>query len=269
MNQTKWDRWRSLILWWTSWTLSAVQITTQSAIRAWCGLVSPIVLRNLGSILEAQNQQYGMRIFTIDGYNGDALDFIIKLLDESNALCFGTGIDASQLVLDEFIVNLINRATRPIIFDGQITQYLSKNQLSINSKVWHIIILNKKEISKFFLLEDPLESEIINIAQNLKSTILLKWETTRVVTQNGEVHSIFTWSYPQMLMAGAWDVLAGIITSLIAQGYASIEAILLWIRLRESATQKYIEMTGDVIATPYDIVNHLRFVIKNILYPLK
>jgi len=189
------------------------------------------------------------------------------LLDESHALWYWVWIDINKnIFIKDFTIELFNWATKTIIFDGQVTSLLSDNNHLLNPKTNHIILMNNKEIINFFKIDiDKLDSSSIqNIATKLKSTLVLKWEYTKIYSEKYN-ETIYTWSTPQMLVAWSWDVLLGIITSLVAQWYDHKSAIMLWILIREKSSQFYIEKTWDVISTATDIVDNIRFIIRNIL----
>jgi ADP-dependent NAD(P)H-hydrate dehydratase / NAD(P)H-hydrate epimerase len=93
-------------------------------------------------------------------------------------------------------------------------------------------------------------------AAALNIFIVLKGHYTAVVTPDGHVHFNSTGN-PGMATGGSGDVLTGIITGLLAQGYSSKEAAMLGVYLHGLA--------GDIAATIHsqqgmkagDIVNNL------------
>lgn len=261
MELSKWDRWRALILWWSEWLLWAVKIASQVSVRSGAWLVSPIVRDKFISILENQIIPYNMRIFGIHWYNNDDLIKVLNLLDESNSLWFGIWLDINDWSLEDFTIELFNRWTKTIIFDGQITWLISNNIDKILNNINHLIILNKKEINNFFWKSIPSNDDIIKISNKLNSYLLLKWKNTKIISPYWKIEEIYTWNHPEMLVAWTWDVLLWLITGFIAQWKNIEDSIKKWIKVREQSVKNYIEKTWDIIATPFDIVDNIRYVI--------
>ena len=261
MELSKWDRGRALILWWSEWIMSAVKIASQASVRSGAWLVSPIVIDKFINILENQIMPYNMRIFGIKWYDDNDLIKVLSLLNESNSLWYGIGMDYNKNDLVDFTIELFNRWTKTIIIDGPITWLLSNNLNKISNDINHLVILNKKEIKNFFWKSVPDNNEMLNLAKILNSYLLLKWENTKIISPNWNIEELYTWNHPEMLVAWSWDVLLWLITWFIAQWKTIEESIKLWIKVREHSVRNYIEKTGDIIATPYDIVDNIRFVI--------
>lgn len=265
MELSKWDRWRALVLWWNQWIMWAVKIASQASIRVGTWLVSPIVKDQYVNILENQIVPYNMRIFGINWFDENGLTKVLSLLEESNSLWYGVGMDCKQTDIVDFTVELFNRWTKAIIFDWQVTGLISNNLNNLHNNTTHLIILNKKEINNFFWKITPNNSEILKLAKSLNSYLLLKWEHTKIISPNWSIEELYTWNYPQMLVAWSWDVLLWMITWFIAQWKSIEESIKLWIKVRELAVQNYIEKTWDIIATPNEIVDNVRYIIWKII----
>lgn len=180
--------------------------------------MSPIVQKHLVDVLEVRMGDYNTRIFGIQSYTNDDLARVLSLLDESHVLGYGIGVDVKEHPLDQFTIGLLNEATRPVVVDGQVTGIVARNISLIRPQTKLIIVLNLKEINVFFGTPNPNDVQLSERAQQLGCFLVLKGENTRIVDSDGNIESIYTGGYPQMTMAGAGDVLLGLVTGFIAQG---------------------------------------------------
>jgi NAD(P)H-hydrate epimerase len=93
-------------------------------------------------------------------------------------------------------------------------------------------------------------------AQTYGIYLLLKGGYTVLATPEGELY-FFTVGNPGMATAGAGDVLTGILTGLLAQGYSSFAAASLGISLHGLAGDLAAEAEGQESLLAADIIGHL------------
>ena len=97
-----------------------------------------------------------------------------------------------------------------------------------------------------------------NFAQEYEVIVCLKGANTAVILSNGEVHFNSTGN-PGMATGGSGDVLTGIITSLLAQGYKPEDAAILGVYEHGLAGDNAARTKGMTALIASDIVDHLKW----------
>lgn len=95
-----------------------------------------------------------------------------------------------------------------------------------------------------------------NLAITYKVFVVVKGHYSQICTPTGNVLFNPTGN-PGMATAGSGDVLTGIITSLLAQGYLPVEAVQLGVYLHGLAGDLAAEELGEECMLASDIINHL------------
>lgn len=94
----------------------------------------------------------------------------------------------------------------------------------------------------------------INFAVKHNTTIVLKGAFTAIITTNGTV--VFnTTGNPGMATGGMGDMLTGIITALLAQGYSCSESAILGVCMHGYAGDKAKSIYGELGVTPTRMLN--------------
>jgi NAD(P)H-hydrate epimerase len=94
------------------------------------------------------------------------------------------------------------------------------------------------------------------LSKKYKCVIVLKGANSSISTPNGKVFFNSTGN-PGMATAGSGDVLTGILTALLAQGYQSTEAAVLGVYLHGLAGDLAAYDTGHDSLIASDIINYL------------
>jgi NAD(P)H-hydrate epimerase len=95
-------------------------------------------------------------------------------------------------------------------------------------------------------------------SQKYNCIVLIKGMHTAVVLPNQEVHFNSTGN-PGMATGGSGDVLTGMITALIAQGYSSEEAAIIGVFKHGEAGDIASQERGQMAMLPSDIIEKLRW----------
>ena len=99
------------------------------------------------------------------------------------------------------------------------------------------------------------------LAEELKIYIVLKDHRTQIITPEGKVYYNITGN-SGMAKGGSGDVLTGIITSLLAQGYTSLQAALLGVWMHGKAGDFAAEAHSKESFLPSDLIHQLGEVFK-------
>jgi hydroxyethylthiazole kinase-like uncharacterized protein yjeF len=181
----------------------------------------------------------------------------IPELKSYNAIGVGPGLSESEetkLALSD----LFKTATIPLVIDAGALNLMASDKTLLNHIPAHSILTpHPKEFER---LTGPATDDfhrldlLKELAIKINCFIILKGAFTVVCTPMGEFHFNSTGN-PGMAKAGSGDVLTGIITSLLSQGYEPFKAALLGVYIHgfagDSAKQKYGE--ASLVAT--DIID--------------
>ena len=139
------------------------------------------------------------------------------------ALGVGPGIgtnDATRGALE----TLIKSIKRPMVIDADALNIIARNQALIDHIApGSILTPHASEFDRIFGSQASAEKRLLKaleVSHNYKLIIVLKGHYSATVRPDGKVFFNSTGS-PAMATAGSGDVLTGIITSLMAQGYKS------------------------------------------------
>jgi hydroxyethylthiazole kinase-like uncharacterized protein yjeF len=212
--------------------MGAALLACKACMRAGCGLVT---LFNHTSET-AQLNSYLPELISSTESDFDAL------LHKKNAICFGPG-----LVVDETnttrLEKILSTAKLPVLIDAAGLSILKKiDGLSIPANAARILTPHQGE---FDMLFGRAANDVDRIrlalqqAQDYSIHIILKGPHTMIVCPDGNIYFNSTGN-SGMATAGAGDVLSGIITAMLAQGYETKHACILGVYLHGLA--------GDIAA---------------------
>ena len=182
-------------------------------------------------------------------------------LEKCSALLFGCGIGQSKRA-EKLLKKIIKKSCVPIVLDADGINILSKRiELLKKSKVPVIITPHSGEMARLCgttaqKIEENRVEYAKNFALNYGCTVVLKGANTVIATKNGEV-SINTNGNAGMATGGSGDVLAGIIVSLLAQGFSPESAAEAAVFLHGEAGDKAAAKRGMQSMLPSDIIDEL------------
>lgn len=263
---SKWDKWRLIVLWWSEWTTFTIRNACESAMRAWAWVVVAFVKKWVWRILESNSWFFKIKEF-VDYQESSSLE-VLDFVNRSKCLVAWMGIEDSEGEITDFFLNIIKNTNKTLLFDADVIPIIQKNKEVLINRSWNndiVLTMNISEKEKYFQEDNPKDDFVINEAQELRAWIVLKWIRTSIYSPKWEVIHIDTDRFPEMANAGAWDVLSWIIWAFLAQWYFVQDSILKWIKAREDATRYYLEKTGDIIAHPLDIIWSIRYIIKEVV----
>lgn len=170
-----------------------------------------------------------------------------SLFEENDATvtAIGPGIGTDQLTAEGF-KQIVRTASSPLVIDADAINIISENR-DIFKYIPKNSILTP-HIKEFDRLtgnsQDPYEriQKAAELANTFSVYIVLKSAYTFVIAPGNRFY-INTTGNPGMATGGSGDVLTGVITALLAQGYTSLEAAIL-------ATYAH-GLAGDIAAAKY------------------
>lgn len=166
-----------------------------------------------------------------------------------DAILIGSGLGLSDDSY-ELVINTLKNINKPIVIDGDALTILAKNkELLENHQAPWILTPHHGEFQRFVDFENTAEmiDKAIEFAERYNVILVLKGPNTFITDGNESYRN--TTGNKTMSSAGMGDVLAGMITSLLGQGYSAKNAAILGVYLHG--------LCGDELAkTQYTAISH-------------
>lgn len=239
----------------------AAVLATKACLRAGVGKVTIDTPHCNISILQSSVPEAIVRTGTEETIFADPLD-----TDEYDALGIGPGLGQSEQTAIALISQL-RAAQCPTVVDADAINILAKHRAWMQQLPKGIILTpHPKEFDR---LEghsaDSFErlSKARNLAARIKGYVILKGHYTAVCMPDGRTLFNATGN-AGMATAGSGDVLTGIITGLLAQGYKPQEACVLGVYLHGMAGDLAASELGEESLIASDIIAFLPKVLKRL-----
>jgi len=210
----------------------ACAMTSQSAMRIGCGLVTLGIAKSLNSILETQLMEVMTLPFSeeLPGVLGPkAFDEIMRASIGKNCIAIGPGMGISQET--EILVHkLIQEITIPMVIDADAINALAGHAECLHkAKTRHILTPHPGEMARLTGLSTrEIQSDRVTFARYFARShnviLILKGAKTIIAHPNGQI-AINPTGNPGMASGGMGDVLTGIIAGIIAQGIMPGDAV--------------------------------------------
>jgi len=174
-------------------------------------------------------------------------------IEPYNAIAIGPGLSDEESNLS--LVGGLIRLKLPLIIDADGLNMLSVNKKMLDGLSPHSVITpHIKEFDRLFGIHTTWWTRLqtaIREAKARKIVIVLKNQYTFIVDQKGLVY-INTTGNPAMAQGGMGDVLAGIVTAFVAQGYPVKDAAILGCYLHgksgDDLAESYFNVTASQVA---------------------
>jgi len=179
--------------------------------------------------------------------------------DLYQAIGIGPGIGQKQATLNS-LIGILNNAKKPVVLDADALNLLSKNK-----DLYDLIPKNSiltPHPGEFRRLVGDSNSYFkqyqkqIELAKEQKLIVILKGAHTAIALPNGKCYFNSSGN-PGMGTAGSGDVLTGVLTSLLAQGYTPERASILGVYLHGLAGDLAAQKTGQQALIAGDIIDCL------------
>lgn len=173
----------------------------------------------------------------------------------------GPGIGTSPETLS-MLGNLLPGIGKPMVIDADALNLLAANRYLLGKIPGHSILTpHPKEFER---LTQPWDNDyrkldlLRDFARNYGVVVVLKGAHTAVATPDGDVHFNATGN-PGLSTGGTGDVLTGVLTALLAQGYDPVEAAVLGVYAHGLAGDRVAEQRSQTGMTASDVVDALRW----------
>lgn len=210
----------------------AAILAAKACLRSGSGLVTIHTPKKNVSSIHAAFPEAMVSIDTNDEQISEIPD-----LNNFDAIGIGPGIGLHEDTITAF-KRLIQTADLPLVIDADAINIISENKTWISFlPQGSILTPHPKEFERLSgKCNDSFErlQKARELALKSNVIIVLKGAHTAIVSPSGKVY-FNTTGNPGMATAGSGDVLTGVITSLLAQGFNSFEAALLGVYIQGKA----------------------------------
>jgi len=181
--------------------------------------------------------------------------------------CIGMGIGKSEKALDT-LKFIVRQSNSPILIDADALNLISKHkELLDDLPSKSILTPHQGELKRLIgVWKDDYDKllKMKSFAQKYDIVLVSKDAYTFVVYQD-KIYVNSTGN-AGMATAGSGDTLSGIIASLLAQGYSSVDACILGVYLHGKAADKYVEVFDQQSLIASDIIDHLNKAFKSLAF---
>lgn len=188
-------------------------------------------------------------------------EYFTKLPDVSPYDCIGIGpgIKENEEAV-ELLKNLFKAYRKPLVIDAGALNLVSREREFVDFiPSGSILTPHPKEFERLtgFKGNDFERLEVLkDFAAKIKSFVILKGAHTVIATPDRKLIFNSTGN-PGMATGGSGDVLTGILTGLLAQGYPSLDAAMLGVYMHGFAGDKASKRTGMAPLLASDIITGL------------
>jgi ADP-dependent NAD(P)H-hydrate dehydratase / NAD(P)H-hydrate epimerase len=230
----------------------AAVMSTMSALRSGVGLVTSLVPECCYDIIQATAPE---SMCAVSG-----LKFLEDISDYDNvtAIGIGSGTNTKEDTVKGFIA-FMDDCKLPCVFDADALNILAMHKELMNKIPPNSILTpHLGECKRLF--GDSINSMqmVENIrmqAMRYKTCIVLKGHHTVVASPDGDCYYNLTGN-AGMAKAGSGDVLTGLLTGLLAQGYDAMQAALLGVYLHGLSGDIAAAKLGQEAMTAKDLIFH-------------
>jgi NAD(P)H-hydrate epimerase len=255
-NSHKGDYGHSLLIVGSEGKMGAAVIAARACLRTGTGLLTISVPKDEKVILQIAIPEAMVAIRENKGLH----------LSSFMAIGIGSGIGLSDDV-SQILNFVMTEYKNPIVIDADALNIISVNKnllekIPINS----IITPHPKEFDRLFGTHENTDDRIntaIKMAKKYNIVLVLKGANT-LVTHNGESF-INTTGNAGLAKGGSGDALTGMLTALLSQGYAPIDASKIGVYLHGLAADLALEKQSTESMLTTDVIEYLGAAFKKIL----
>ncbi len=232
----------------------AAYLSSVSALKIGCGYCFLCSTERVISAVAAQTQNIVFVPFSR----------LLEHIESSNVIELGCGLSQASYAVDIFntVIQNINIRT-PIVIDADGLNILSKHPVILTSRNLSNIILTPHPMEAARLLNVSIDEVLSNIEDSASkisklynAITVLKTHRTVVVSPDGRKYTNTTGN-SAMAKAGSGDVLAGMISGLVAQNMDLFEAASLGVYLHGLAGDLAKEELTEYSVMAEDLISYI------------
>jgi len=235
--------------------MGAAVLATQACLRSGAGLVTVLSPASGNKVLQTAVPE----AMFMEGGAGNIVEAMGDEPSKYNAIGVGPGLGTSKAT-GQFLAKLVSATTRPMVIDADAINLIALQPSSLSTLPANTIITpHPKEFDRLF---PGAKNDFDRItlartkAKELKLVIVLKGHHTLVAAPDGSCMFNNTGN-AGMAKGGSGDVLTGILTGLLCQGYDPLRAAAFGVYLHGLAGDLAASVFGEEAMLPSDLVRFI------------
>jgi ADP-dependent NAD(P)H-hydrate dehydratase / NAD(P)H-hydrate epimerase len=238
--------------------MGAGVLSTNACLRSGVGLVTVVTPEAGYQIIQSTSPEAMCVSQGVNNLDDSNFDF-----SKYSSIGIGCGIGIEK-VTKTFVTNMLKNIQVPMVIDADALNIIAEDKLTLPKNC--IITPHPKEFDRLFgssqnslerIEKQKEQSKILGIV------IVLKGHHTSISDTFGNIYFNSTGN-SGMAKGGFGDVLTGLITGLLAQGYSNIEASIIGVYLHGLAGDIAATEVGQISMVASDLVNRLGEAFKRI-----
>ena len=233
--------------------MGAAVLASKAAIKTGCGLVTAFVPECGYDILQIAIPEV-MVITDVAQRNLSDIKFQIK----PQAIGIGPGI-GQEIATEKAVHDFLVSNTIPLVLDADALNCVSRNKEWLHLLASKTIVTpHPKELERLIGLWESEEEQFektIAFSKQYNLVVVMKGAPTHII--DGETVYKNTTGNAALATAGSGDVLTGMTTSLLAQGYEAVNAAILGVYLHGLTADIAITETGTQSFIASDIISNI------------
>jgi len=234
--------------------MGAAILATKACLRSGVGLVTVQVPKSGYTIMQLGCPEAMTSIDSAENYLSEYPD-----VGNYKTIGIGCGIDQKEET-EKALFTLLKKVDYPVVLDADALNILSKNKAELKHIPANSILTpHPKEFERLFgqTTNDFARNELqLAKAKALNCIILLKGANTAIAFPDGTCYFNSTGN-PGMATGGSGDVLTGILTGLLAQGYSPKSAVIIGVYLHGLAGDLGAKDKGQDSLIAGDLVEYI------------
>jgi NAD(P)H-hydrate epimerase len=250
----------------------AAAMTANSAVRSGAGLVTLAAPEAINQILEIKTTEamtFPLASSASGTISPDAINDILACAAGKSVMALGPGIGSDQAVA-EVVRKIVEAVELPLVLDADGLNAISGQTTFLSRRKAPFIIMTPHPGEMARLtggsvaeIEADRLAAASSFAQQHNVYLLLKGARTVIAAPDGEL-AVNASGNPGMATGGSGDVLTGVITALVAQGYGPFAACCLGAFIHGLAGDMVAAEKGEIGMNATDIQEMLPLAIKNL-----
>lgn len=237
-----------------------------AAQRSGCGLVRLVVPDSIWTV-EATKLNEVMVISVDDDddgrLSGRALGQILEIASKSDAVLVGPGCGINRGV-QSIVKGLLTTIHIPLVIDADGINVLCEDTDMLKfASCPTIITPHAKEFARLYGKRfRPNNKTLQDFALEYNITVVYKEAETRIATPENRLIINKSHGNSGMAKGGSGDILAGMITSFLAQGLNTTDACIAGVYLHSTTGEQVKKTLGERGMIPSDVLNELPITLK-------
>ena len=247
----------------------AAFLACQSALRSGSGLVYSIIPQSLALIMSIKLTEVIIKPVKDDNkghFTKSSVNYIKKIINQMDTIALGCGLGVNEDTI-QMVEEILSYTNNPVVLDADGLNCISHNTDVLKNRQGDTIITpHPGELSRLLNVSiDEIQNNRVKYAkiasQRFGVITVLKGHNTIISDVKGKIF-INSTGNSGMATAGSGDVLTGIITGFIGQGFGVVNSSIAGVFIHGLAGDLAAQNKGKYAMIATDIIEGLPYTIK-------